>query len=90
MGVKVIHTKYGEGIPRNFTGCVMWRGGDREWRENDELHKEDGPAVVRQSTGIFQFWLHGEEKTEEAVELYYMLKYKKPWSGTWWRKNKNR
>lgn len=88
MGSRVHHTKYGTNIPHQFTGCVVWIGqGKREWLFKGALHKEDGPAVVEECYGgRFAFYLYGEKQTEESVELYYMLKYKRPWRDTWWRK----
>ena len=86
MAVKIINTKFGENISPAFTGCVVWRCGDREWMKDDQFHNESGPAVIRRATCTFEFWLDGEEKKEEVIELFYMLKYRKPWSSTWWRR----
>ena len=35
-----------------------------EWWLNDELHREDGPAIERKN-GTKEWWLNGKEYTEE-------------------------
>lgn len=38
-----------------------------EWRENGEVHREDGPAVERMD-GTKEWWLKGKKMSEEIFE----------------------
>lgn len=39
--------------------CTVGYGGRQEWWVNDKRHREDGPAITRQS-GDQEWWLNGE------------------------------
>jgi len=48
----------------------VWCDGTKEWYLNDELHREDGPAVVEYSDGTKVWYLNGKRHREDgpAVE----------------------
>ena len=37
----------------------VWPNGDKYWYRNDQLHREDGPAVER-ADGDKEWWLNGQ------------------------------
>lgn len=41
-------------VPSNFTGCIEWDYGSKEWLVNGILHRLDGPARVN-SEGV-EYW----------------------------------
>jgi hypothetical protein len=45
--------------------CVVSANSTKEWRLNGKRHREDGPAV-EWTDGSKQWWIHGEQLTEEA------------------------
>jgi len=50
--VNSITVEYWYDIPCRYTGHVKFTNGDQAWFKNDELHREDGPAVI---------WCDGKE-----------------------------
>jgi hypothetical protein len=64
-----LHREDGPAIVRS-DGAKYW------WLNNGKCHREDGPAVVWANGGK-QWWLNYKQVDKQAVELYYMLKYKK-------------
>ena len=50
--------------------CRVDECGSREWYLNDELHREDGPAVEH-ANGRKSWWLHGKIiHPEQIVDLH--------------------
>jgi len=45
-GMKTIKVKFGDGVPKDYTGIVEWEGGDKGWFKNGKSHREDGYAYV--------------------------------------------
>lgn len=41
-------------VPCNFTGCIEWDYGSKEWLVNGNLHREDGPARIN-AEGV-EYW----------------------------------
>ena len=41
-------------IPKNYTGAIEWDDDSISYRKNGKLHKEDGPAHIRED-GV-KFW----------------------------------
>ena len=54
----------------NKPKCEILRNGTKEWRLNDKLHREDGPAVVYPN-GTKVWYLNDEEiHPETLVDLW--------------------
>ena len=49
-----------KGYPMQFTGCLIFEIGTVQWRKDGELHKEDGPALIR-SNGYGLWYNHGKQ-----------------------------
>jgi hypothetical protein len=60
----------------NKPKCEILRNGTKEWRLNDKLHREDGPAVVYPN-GAKEWWLNGKRHREDgpAIEKSDGTKY---------------
>jgi len=37
----------------------VWANGDKSWRFNGKLHREDGPAIER-TNGTKEWWINGK------------------------------
>lgn len=56
--MKTIKLPYWDELPDNFTGIIEWSNGNKSWRLNGELHREDGPAIEWKS-GTKSWYLDG-------------------------------
>jgi hypothetical protein len=63
--MKTIKVKSYADIPKNYTGIVVWPNGEKQWRLNRELHREDGPAIVCPN-GAKDWFLNGRLHREEG------------------------
>ena len=52
--MNVIKAKSWDDLPKGYTGIVEWESGNKGWYRNRKLHKEDGPAYIRED-GV-KFW----------------------------------
>jgi hypothetical protein len=43
----------------NYTGCLVFQGGTKEWRKEGKIHRADGPAVEYWN-GNKEWWWNGE------------------------------
>lgn len=59
---------------REFTARETVRAdGTREWRLGGELHRDDGPAVIKEN-GDSEWWTHGRQGREDTTQpsvIYY-------------------
>jgi hypothetical protein len=44
--------------------CKVYKNGTKRWWLNDNLHREDGPAIIT-ANGTKAWWIHGKQLTEE-------------------------
>ncbi len=54
--------------PDNFTGMIEYSDGDKHWYKNDELHREDGPAV-EYSNGDKSWFKNGQLHREDGPAI---------------------
>jgi len=43
--METLKLKFGENIPKNYTGIVEWENGNKYWYKDGLLHRENGPAA---------------------------------------------
>lgn len=48
----------------------VYENGDRSWRLNGKLHREDGPAV-EDASGNRVWWLNGKRHREDGPAIEY-------------------
>ena len=53
----------------------IFQNGDLNWHQNDVLHREDGPAIMRRD--YCEYWIEGELHREDGPAIeWYSDKYK--------------
>jgi len=57
---------------------TVGRDGTQEWRVNGELHRVDGPAVIR-ANGTQVWWVHGKSITGEVEQWMISHDITYPW-----------
>jgi hypothetical protein len=64
--------------PRDRVICYVWYGGARHFMLGDELHREDGPAVIW-ADGEQEWWINdqrhninGPARKSKKGEMYYL------------------
>jgi uncharacterized small protein (DUF1192 family) len=67
--MKTIKVKYWYEIPDDFTGLVEYLNGTKQWLQNGESHKTDGPAT-KYSNGDIEYWIHGRRVSKEEIKKY--------------------
>ena len=71
--MKIIHVRTINEIPRSYTGKLIYPSGHQEWLMEGELHREDGPAVMR-TNGKNNFYYQGTEYSpEDHLDLMLSL-----------------
>jgi len=63
--MNIVKVKHWNEIPKRYTGIVEWENGNQEWHKNGLLHREDGPARIR-NDGYKSWWLDGKPISEPA------------------------
>lgn len=71
---------------REDDAAVIYADGSEWWYINGELHRDDGPAIhclgdKPPGRECIEYHVHGKEVDKPTFELYYMLKYRKPYDG---------
>ena len=53
--------------------CEVDKNGTKRWYLNDELHREDGPAVEHTDGGK-EWWLHDKLVHPEQIVDYHLIR----------------
>jgi len=58
---------------KNFTGIIKFDFGLQHYQQNGQLHKTDGPAIIRPDGSVMQYFIYGTQTTKKGQELYHSL-----------------
>ncbi len=70
--MKTIKAKHTHEVPYTYTGMVEFPSGTKFWFKNGKLHREDGPAIIRDD-GNVEYWIDDKPITKEAQEMFGWL-----------------
>ena len=51
-------------------GIIKYANGGRSWYQNDQLHREDGPAF-EMADGTRSWWINGQLHREDGPAIEY-------------------
>lgn len=73
LTLRVVVNQYGSVCYTNSAGlrhrkygpALIWADGTQFWLQNDILHRTDGPAVISPNDNSHEWWVHGQEMSEQ-------------------------
>jgi len=76
--MKTIKINFGEFIPSNFSGIVVFPDGKKEWYKEGEYHREDGPAI-EYTSGLKYWYKEGNLHRIDGPAVEYINGRKEWW-----------